>query len=163
MDRKWWTLRAVSVGTFMLLLDVTIVNVAVPAGHCSLHERLLSLPGHTEVWPGHLGGSLCGGPGMDMKICSTLAYERAHNELLGEQDETSFVERAVAGLGPQPLASTLWGQAGGACGRWRRPEVGRAWRGDRAGDLGALTADHGHQPAAGTGTSAITSRWRGTL
>ena len=30
MDRKWWTLAAVVVGVFMLLLDVTIVNVALP-------------------------------------------------------------------------------------------------------------------------------------
>jgi EmrB/QacA subfamily drug resistance transporter len=30
MDRKWWTLIAVCVGTFMLLLDVTIVNTALP-------------------------------------------------------------------------------------------------------------------------------------
>jgi hypothetical protein len=30
MDRKWWTLAAVSAGVFMLLLDVTIVNVALP-------------------------------------------------------------------------------------------------------------------------------------
>jgi EmrB/QacA subfamily drug resistance transporter len=30
MERKWWTLTAVSVGIFMLLLDVTIVNVALP-------------------------------------------------------------------------------------------------------------------------------------
>src|ERR671921_334927 len=31
MQRKWWTLIAVSVATFMLLLDVTVVNVALPA------------------------------------------------------------------------------------------------------------------------------------
>ena len=31
MDRKWWTLIAVCTATFMLLLDVTIVNVALPA------------------------------------------------------------------------------------------------------------------------------------
>src|SRR6266702_3767584 len=30
MARKWWTLTAVVAGLFMLLLDVTIVNVALP-------------------------------------------------------------------------------------------------------------------------------------
>jgi hydroxyacylglutathione hydrolase len=68
----------------------------------SLHERLLALPAATEVWPGHLGGSMCGGPGMDMKICSTIAYERAHNDLLRISDESTFVERLIADLGPQP-------------------------------------------------------------
>jgi hydroxyacylglutathione hydrolase len=68
----------------------------------SLHERLLRLPGATEIWPGHLGGSLCGGPGMDMKISSTIAFEREHNELLGIADEERFVEGAIAKLAPQP-------------------------------------------------------------
>ncbi|HSI80571.1 MAG TPA: MFS transporter [Solirubrobacterales bacterium] len=31
MHRKWWTLIAVSVATFMLLLDITVVNVALPS------------------------------------------------------------------------------------------------------------------------------------
>ncbi len=31
MARKWWTLLAVSVATFMLLLDITVVNVALPS------------------------------------------------------------------------------------------------------------------------------------
>jgi EmrB/QacA subfamily drug resistance transporter len=31
MERKWWTLLAVSVATFMLLLDITVVNVALPS------------------------------------------------------------------------------------------------------------------------------------
>jgi rhodanese-related sulfurtransferase len=39
---------------------------------------------------------------MDMKISSTLGYERAHNAMLSEEDENRFVERALAGLGPQP-------------------------------------------------------------
>jgi len=67
----------------------------------SLHD-LLELPAETELWPGHLGGSLCGGAGMDLKISSTLAYERAHNPLLREGDEDAFVKRAIEGLGPQP-------------------------------------------------------------
>ena len=68
----------------------------------SLHSQLLSLPDECEVWPGHLGGSLCGGPGMDMKVCSTIGYERRHNELLGELDEERFVQRTTRSLPPQP-------------------------------------------------------------
>ncbi len=68
----------------------------------SLHEQLLVLPPEVEVWPGHLGGSLCGGPGLDMKICSTIGYELAHNALLSEPSEERFVERSIATLGPQP-------------------------------------------------------------
>jgi EmrB/QacA subfamily drug resistance transporter len=37
MDKKWWTLIAVCTGTFMLLLDVTIVVVAQPAIQTGLH------------------------------------------------------------------------------------------------------------------------------
>jgi hydroxyacylglutathione hydrolase len=68
----------------------------------SLRGKLLTLPGECEVWPGHLGGSLCGGPGMDMKISSTIAYELAHNDLLAENDEEEFVKRAIGSLAPQP-------------------------------------------------------------
>jgi rhodanese-related sulfurtransferase/glyoxylase-like metal-dependent hydrolase (beta-lactamase superfamily II) len=68
----------------------------------SLHDELLALPPETEVWPGHLGGSLCGGPGMDMKVSTTIGYERRHNDLLGEEDVDRFVERTLATLGPQP-------------------------------------------------------------
>jgi len=31
LNRKWWTLGAVCVATFMLLLDITVVNTALPA------------------------------------------------------------------------------------------------------------------------------------
>jgi EmrB/QacA subfamily drug resistance transporter len=31
MARKWWTLTAVSIATFMLLLDITVVNTALPS------------------------------------------------------------------------------------------------------------------------------------
>ncbi len=68
----------------------------------SLRDGLLKLPRECEVWPGHLGGSLCGGPGMDMKVSSTIAYEHAHNELLRVEDEDEFVEEITSTLGPQP-------------------------------------------------------------
>ncbi|MGI8803337.1 MAG: MBL fold metallo-hydrolase [Solirubrobacteraceae bacterium] len=68
----------------------------------SLTEKLLTLPDSCEVWPAHLGGSMCGGPGMDMKISSTIGYERANNPALAITDEDEFVKQALAKLGPQP-------------------------------------------------------------
>ena len=43
MDRKWWTLIAVCTGTFMLLLDITVVNVALPDIQQSLHASFSDL------------------------------------------------------------------------------------------------------------------------
>ncbi|MGZ4270426.1 MAG: MFS transporter [Solirubrobacteraceae bacterium] len=40
---KWWTLGAVCVATFMLLLDITIVNVALPDIAKSLHSSFSDL------------------------------------------------------------------------------------------------------------------------
>jgi rhodanese-related sulfurtransferase len=39
---------------------------------------------------------------MDLKVSTTIGYERRHNALLREADETRFVQRATAGLRPQP-------------------------------------------------------------
>ena len=41
--RKWWPLVAICLGTFMLLVDVTIVNVALPAMADSLNTSFSSL------------------------------------------------------------------------------------------------------------------------
>jgi EmrB/QacA subfamily drug resistance transporter len=43
MERKWWTLIAVSVAIFMLLLDITVVNVALPSIQRSLHSSFQDL------------------------------------------------------------------------------------------------------------------------
>jgi EmrB/QacA subfamily drug resistance transporter len=43
MERKWWTLLGVCVATFMLLVDVTIVNVALPSIQRDLGASLTSL------------------------------------------------------------------------------------------------------------------------
>ncbi len=68
----------------------------------SLRGKLLDLPSDVEIWPGHLGGSMCGGPGMDMKVSSTIGFERENNPTLAITDEDEFVEEALAKLGPQP-------------------------------------------------------------
>src|SRR3954471_8755558 len=42
-NKKWWTLAAVSVGLFMIMLDNTVVNVALPSMRESLHMSLSEL------------------------------------------------------------------------------------------------------------------------
>jgi hydroxyacylglutathione hydrolase len=68
----------------------------------SLHRRLLTLPDEVEVWPGHLGGSLCGSAGIDHKASSTIGFERRHNRALQFRSEEEFVADAVATIGDQP-------------------------------------------------------------
>src|SRR5437016_921001 len=42
-NRKWWTLAAVSFGLFMIMLDNTVVNVALPSIERSLHISIAQL------------------------------------------------------------------------------------------------------------------------
>ena len=42
-NRKWWTLAAVAFGLFMIMLDNTVVNVALPSIERDLHVSLSSL------------------------------------------------------------------------------------------------------------------------
>ena len=99
---------AVLTGDTLFVGDIARPDLAVDKEEgargmfASLRGKLLTLPAECEVWPGHLGGSLCGGPGMDMKVSSTIGYELAHNDLLAEDDEDAFVARAIGSLAPQP-------------------------------------------------------------
>ncbi len=68
----------------------------------SLHGKLLGLPADTEIWPGHLGGSMCGSGAMSPKIASTIGFERAHNELLAINDSEEFVAASLERIGSQP-------------------------------------------------------------
>ncbi len=68
----------------------------------SLHERLLALPDEVEVWPGHLGGSLCGSSEIDHKTSSTIGFERRHNRALAFAEEAEFVDDAVSSIGDRP-------------------------------------------------------------
>src|SRR5665213_4140063 len=43
MEKKWWTLVVVCAATFMLLLDVTIVIVALPTIQSELHASFSEL------------------------------------------------------------------------------------------------------------------------
>lgn len=103
-DEPW----AVLTGDSLFVGDIARPDLAVEAVDgaramfASVHDRLLRFGDDVEVWPAHLGGSLCGGPGMDLKPSSTIGYERRHNPLLATEDEETFVTELLDGIGPQP-------------------------------------------------------------
>jgi hydroxyacylglutathione hydrolase len=68
----------------------------------SLHDRLLALPDDVEVWPGHVGGSLCGSAAIDHKTSSTIGFERAQNRALAFESIDEFVDDAISTIGTRP-------------------------------------------------------------
>ncbi len=99
---------AVVSGDCLFVGDVARPDLAIePADgaaqiYRSLHGRLFTLPEQVEVWPGHLGGSLCGSSGIDHKSSSTIGFERSHNRALRFETEADFVADAVATIGDRP-------------------------------------------------------------
>jgi hydroxyacylglutathione hydrolase len=67
--------------------------------HTSIHEKLLTLPGDLEIYPGHFSGSVCGA-GISGKPTSTIAFERRWNWMLS-LDRQAFIE-AIVDVPPKP-------------------------------------------------------------
>src|SRR6185503_16521077 len=59
--------------------------------YASVHEKLLTLPGDLELFPGHFSGSSCGA-GMSGKPSSTIGYEKRWNSAL-HLDREEFAEQ----------------------------------------------------------------------
>jgi hydroxyacylglutathione hydrolase len=69
----------------------------------SLTERLLALPDHLMLYPGHYSGSVCG-RGLSGNPASTIGFERRHNRALGFESEDAFVAGLVDDIPPPPKA-----------------------------------------------------------
>jgi hydroxyacylglutathione hydrolase len=94
-------------GDSLFIADVARPDLAVEPeegarGLFASLRRLLELDDFAETWPGHIGGSLCGGAGMSEKPGSTIGFERRFNLLLKEEDEAAFVRSLTENLAPQP-------------------------------------------------------------
>jgi glyoxylase-like metal-dependent hydrolase (beta-lactamase superfamily II)/rhodanese-related sulfurtransferase len=94
-------------GDSLFVGDLARPDLAVEAeeGARELHRslrRLLALDDYVEVYPGHIGGSLCGGAGMSENPGSTIGFERRFNRLLAIEDEDDFVAGLTSDLQPQP-------------------------------------------------------------
>jgi MFS family permease len=51
MEKKWWALVVVCAATFMLLLDITIVIVALPSIQAELHASFATCSGSSTPMP----------------------------------------------------------------------------------------------------------------
>ena len=84
--------------------DLAVAEQPVEQAARSLHDslrRLALLPDHVELWPGHIGGSLCCGTGTSEKPSSTIGFERRANRgLVSESDR--FVDELLTRLPDSP-------------------------------------------------------------
>jgi EmrB/QacA subfamily drug resistance transporter len=107
MHRKWWTLLAVSVATFMLLLDITVVNTALPAIESDLGASFTELQWVIDAYTLSLAalvltaGVLADRLGRRRVFAAGLAIFTVASLLAGLATDPTFlnVARAVQGIG----------------------------------------------------------------
>lgn len=68
--------------------------------HDSLFNKILTLPGHVEIYPGAQAGSVCGA-GLSAKPVSTIAFEKRFNTSLNS-DKAAFIQSILSELLPEP-------------------------------------------------------------
>jgi EmrB/QacA subfamily drug resistance transporter len=105
MDRKWWTLVAVCTGVFMLLLDLTIVNVALPDIQHALGAQLSDLQWVIDAYALSLAallltaGSIADRIGRRVVFAAGIVVFTAGSLLCGVATDPTFLALARAGQG----------------------------------------------------------------
>jgi EmrB/QacA subfamily drug resistance transporter len=107
MERKWWTLMVVSVATFMLLLDITVVNTALPSIARDLHASFTDLQWVIDAYTLALAavvltaGSLADRLGRRAVFALGLAVFALSSLAAGLAPDALFlnISRAVEGVG----------------------------------------------------------------
>src|SRR3954449_13628169 len=107
MNRKWWTLGVVSVATFMLLLDITVVNTALPAIQKDLGGSFTDLQWVIDAYALSLAalvltaGSLADRLGRRRVFAIGLGIFSLASLLCGLAPDPTFlnVARAIQGIG----------------------------------------------------------------
>src|SRR4051795_4241733 len=146
MARKWWTLLAVCVATFMLLLDITVVNVALPDIQSSLGASLSSLQWVVDAYSLTLAAFLLtAGP-----LAAGLVPRRVFSFGFGIFTFASF----LCGISGDPtllnLARGLQGVGGAAMFATSLALIGQEFHGrDRATAFGVWGATIGGAVAIG--------------
>ncbi len=104
-------IQAVLTGDSLLVGDLARPDLAVDGDDELAHAaiqlidsawRLASLPEHVEIWPGHIGGSLCCAGQTSEKPSSTIGAERRTNAGLLAGDERSTRAHLLERLPDRP-------------------------------------------------------------
>ncbi|HSB87861.1 MAG TPA: MBL fold metallo-hydrolase, partial [Ilumatobacteraceae bacterium] len=82
-------------------VGVTAEDLARQLFH-SLHDKLLTLPDNTKVFPAHGAGSACG-KNLSTETVSTIGEQRRTNYALAPMSEDAFVEAVTQGQSAAPL------------------------------------------------------------
>ena len=82
-------------------VGVTAEELARQLFH-SLHDKLLTLPDDTKVYPAHGAGSACG-KSLSTETVSTIGEQRRTNYALAPMSEDEFVEAVTQGQSVAPL------------------------------------------------------------
>src|SRR4051794_2846799 len=133
MNRKWWTLGVVSVATFMLLLDITVVNTALPAIQKDLGGSFTDLQWVIDAYALSLAalvltaGSLADRLGRRRVFAAGLAIFSVASLMCGLAPDPTFlnVPPAIQGIGgaatffrsPSPLGPGVPPRGGGRLAR----------------------------------------------
>jgi len=113
-DPKWWTLVAVCLGIFILLLDITIVNVALPDIQSELHASLSDLQWVIDAYALSLAallltaGSLADLYGRRLVFVIGAALFMAGSIACGAAQDVFFLQlsRAFQGIGGAAMFAT---------------------------------------------------------
>lgn len=94
-------------GDSLLVGDVARPDLAVPAAEGAQDlwhtlRRLLALDDQVEVWPAHVGGSLCASRNASSATSSTIGHERATNPLLSLVDPVAFSAEVTNSMPARP-------------------------------------------------------------
>ena len=90
-NEPWFVLTGDSlfVGDVARVDLVSLPGTGTDVLYASL-QKLLAFADHVEVYPGHFGGSACGGRAMSGKVASTIGFERRYNWALQAPDYPTF-------------------------------------------------------------------------
>ena len=161
MTRKWWTLLTVCLGILMLLLDITIVNVALPSIASDLGASFSDLQWTIDAYALSLAAV--------MLVAGSLGDLLGHRALFAAGLAVFSISSLVCGLASDPLVLNLsraiQGVGGAAMFATSLALIAQEFRGrERGTALGIWGATAGASIAigpliGGALTSGISWRW----